>query len=234
MNLIDIATYSRRHFFYFIDKCNDFYRSGHDLLCYRDLIDAHRKCGNLKDLIGEELFLRKLHQTLEKWNMDQRSAQLASFSDFIKSVRFWKDDLIKLYQYKLYEDIDNKITQINEVLEKIFCNLKVMESKRRIVGVSKALHFLLPDLIMPIDGKFTLPAFYGYNKSSNTPTKEFITFSQIFREFREITERLQLNQNDVSGEKWNTSVPKLIDNAIIGLMKSERDEVISLFQPVHK
>jgi len=40
---------------------------------------------------------------------------------------------------------------------------------------------------------------------------------------------LQLNFSDVDGEKWNTSIPKLIDNAIIGIWKSEEEEVRSLF-----
>jgi hypothetical protein len=229
MNLIDIATFSRRHFFFFVNKCNEVYRSGHDLSLYRELIDMHRKRGSLEVILEDEEFLRKLHETLIKWNMNQKGARLASFIDLTKSIKFWRDYLVKLYEYKLFEDIDNDIAKINEMLEKVFCNLIVMESKRRIVGVSKALHFLLPDLIMPIDGKYTLPAFYGYNKFSNTPKKEFITFRQIFREFLEITDRLQLNQSDVDGEKWNTSVPKLIDNAIIGLMKSEIEEIKSLF-----
>ena len=193
------------------------------MLLYRELIESHRKCANLKQLINDDTFLSRLHQTLEKWNMDQRGAQLASLEDLKNSVRFWKDDLTKLYQYKLWEDVDNKLNTLKEFLEKIFCNIKVMESKRRIVGVSKALHFLLPDLIMPIDGKFTLPAFYGYNKISNTPKKEFTDFWDIFKEPIDITEHLGLTSSDVDGELWNTSVPKLIDNAIIALYKSEEN-----------
>jgi hypothetical protein len=229
MNLIDIAAYSRRHFFFFVNKCNQLYRSGHDLRLYREIIDMHRNSENIEDLLENEVFLRKLHETLGKWNMDQRRAQLSFFEDFKRSIKFWKDYLVKLYQYKIYENIDNDMHEIEEMLEKIFCNVKIMQSKRRIVGVSKTLHFLLPDLIMPIDGKFTMSAIYGYNKFSNTPEKEFVTFRQILREFLEITDRLQLSQADVDGKNWNTSVPKLIDNSIIGLMKSEIEEIRSLF-----
>ncbi len=217
--IIDIVTASREKFFSYVDKCNELYRSGHDLLLYKQLIDSHRTCNNLKNLIENDEFLRKLHKTLGKWNMDQRKAQLVSFADFKKSVIMWEDYLVRLYYYKLCEDIDNK-NQIKEDLEKIFCNIKVMESNRRIVGVSKALHFLLPDLVMPIDGKFTLPAFYGYNKISNTPKKEFIDFWKIFNETIDIKERLGLTSSDVDGVQWNTSVPKLIDNAIIGRYKT--------------
>jgi hypothetical protein len=191
MNLIDIATFSRKHFFFFINKCNEFYRSGHDLRLYRKIIDIHRKCDNLEDLLEDRPFLTTLYDTLEKWNMNQRGAQLAPFDDFIRSIKFWKDYIVKLYQYKMYKNMENNIVQIEEILMKIFCNIKVMQSRRRIVGVSKALHFLLPDLVMPIDGKFTIPAIFGYNKYAQTTEKEFIIFRQIFREFFGITDRLK-------------------------------------------
>jgi hypothetical protein len=48
-----------------------------------------------------------------------------------------------------------------------------MESRRRIVGVSKTIHFLLPDLVIPIDGAYTLPYFFGYNKYDTSDESEF-------------------------------------------------------------
>jgi hypothetical protein len=38
----------------------------------------------------------------------------------------------------------------------------------------------------------------------------------IFTKTLQIIRKLELTGNDVDGEKWNTSIPKLIDNAIIG------------------
>jgi hypothetical protein len=91
-----------------------------------------------------------------------------------------------------------------------------MKSRRKIVGVSKALHFLIPDLVMPIDGKFTMTYFYGYNKYYNEPEKEFEIFEDIFNKTEKIVAKLNLNNDDLKEEGWNTSVPKLIDNSIIG------------------
>lgn len=190
----------------------------------------HREYGDLEALIENEAFLRKLYETLEQWDMNKRGARLVLFDRFAESVRFWKTSLVRLYEYKLHKDVDSKFSAINEVLEKVFCNLKVMESKRRIVGVSKALHFLLPDLIMPIDGKYTLEAFYGYNKFSNTAKNEYKTFRDIFESTFEIASRLQLTPLDVDGMQWNTSIPKLIDDAIIGLFSCPRKEVLALFE----
>jgi len=91
-----------------------------------------------------------------------------------------------------------------------------MASKRRIVGVSKILHFLLPDLAMPIDSKFTLDYFYSYNKIDKDPQAEFNTFYEVLLNSHKIIDRLRITMEAVDGNGWNTSIPKLIDNAIIG------------------
>ncbi|MFH1595004.1 MAG: hypothetical protein ABIG94_01355, partial [Pseudomonadota bacterium] len=96
MNLIDLATFSRKHFFFFVKKCNEIYRSGHDLSFYRELIIMHRKHGKLEPLLENNAFVKLLYETLEKWNMNQRGARLVAFDDFMKSIRFWKDYLVNL------------------------------------------------------------------------------------------------------------------------------------------
>jgi len=98
--------------------------------------------------------------------------------------------------------------------------MEIMKYRRRIVGVSKAMHFLLPDLVMPIDSTYTMPYFYGANKYNEKAEKEFQTFFDIFTKTHRIARNLKLTGNDVDGEKWKTSVPKLIGNAIIGFDKT--------------
>jgi hypothetical protein len=90
-----------------------------------------------------------------------------------------------------------------------------MASQSKLVGVSKALHFLLPDLVTPVDNKYTLFFF----KKSSGKNKEFNTFEDVFIKTYRITDSLLLKENDFDGKHWNTSIPKLIDNAIIGFYK---------------
>jgi len=229
MQLIDLSTISKRAFFYFVDKCNETYRSGHDLCLYRKLMSMHRQNANLDSLLGNSEFLDTIYRTLKEWDMNKRGAKLVPFETFKDSIRLYKDILLKLYKYKLYDDIYDEMGSVKKLAEKVFCNLQVMESKRRIVGLSKVLHFLYPDLIMPIDSKYTMTAFYGYNKYSSAPKKEFATFWEIVERTYDIVERLELSPDDVDGKLWNVSVPKLIDNAIIGLWKCEKDEILALF-----
>ena len=94
--------------------------------------------------------------------------------------------------------------------------MEIMKYRRRIVGVSKAMHFLLPDLVMPIDSTYTMPYFYGTNKYNEKAEKEFQNYLDIFTRTHRIRNNLKLTDSDVKGGEWNTSIPKLIDNAIIG------------------
>ena len=234
-NLIAGLVRSRKIFFYFVNECNNNYRSGHELKLYREIIDLHRKSHDLELLLSSEDFYLKLIRTLEAWNMNQRGARLTDIDNLKKSILANKRILIELYKHKLHtiQSLEDELGQkIIRYLDFAFSHLKIMESKRRIVGVSKAMHFLLPDLVMPIDSTYTMPCFYGYNKYSNSVRTEFKTFEDIFTKTHSITNMLNLTPADVDGNKWNTSVPKLIDNAIIGLdhyiVRNGADKFLSL------
>ncbi len=221
--LIDIITKSRNIFFYFVDICNQEYRFAHDLEFYKEIIAMHRNVQDIVKLIKNDDFCRKLYDTLEAWNMNQRGAILNEFEIVKESIRQHEPYLIDLYKNKLdsISSLEDKNGQkIIRDLEFVFCHLEIMKSKRRIVGVSKAMHFLLPDLVMPIDNTYTMPCFYRTNKYNEKAEKEFQTFLDIFTKTHRIVKNLKLTRNDVDGEKWNTSILKLIDNAIIGFDKS--------------
>lgn len=241
INFINILANSRKIFFYFVKECNDNYREGDDLYFYREVIDMHRKTRDLSVLMNNENFYKKIRDTLKKWNMDQRSAILADLDTIKKSIWSYRADLVELYKHNLISlqsEANERFDRIIDLLRHVFCNLKVMETKRRIVGVAKALHFLLPDLVMPIDGKYTMECFYGYNKNAGSPEKEFLIFKDIFEKIYYITKKLSLTQNDVDGKKWNTSVPKLIDNACIGFLnykdESDAETTLSLIEKLLK
>jgi hypothetical protein len=222
MAYIDIVTKSRANFFFFVTECNDNYRSGHDLALYREIISRHRETPDLAKLLETDGFINLIRRTLAAWNMDQRAAELENEAELERSILQHKGPLLKLYKFKLHELDLKSVEAIKNTLELVFGGLSVMESKRRIVGVSKTLHFLLPDLIMPIDSKYTMNAFFGYNKYSRNLENELHDFVHIFIETIKISNKLNLTNSDVTGGQWNTSIPKLIDNAIIGCSNMDR------------
>jgi len=218
MEIIDNLTQSRKIFFNCVDICNKEYRHGDDLRFYRELVDQHRKIVDINKLISSDAFLQKIYATLEKWDMNKRRARLVDLPIMYDSIRSYGEYLSKLYKYRLEMLSDEDIQAVLLQLKGLFCGLKIMATKRRIVGVSKALHFLLPDLVLPIDSTYTMPAFYGKNRYSDNAEKEFKIYSDIFVKSHAIAKRLNLAESDVDGLSWSCSVPKLIDNAIFGYL----------------
>jgi hypothetical protein len=223
MKIIYNLTQSRKVFFQCVEICNTKYRHGDALEFYRELISQHREVADLDKLIASEAFLKKLYSTLEKWDMNKRGAHLLDFPTIRESIRSYREDLNKLYKYRFQMLPDKDIQKVQQQLKVLFCGLKIMATKRRIVGVSKALHFLLPNLVLPIDSSNTMQAFYGYNRYEVGEEKEFKTYNDIFEKSLEIAKRLNLTESDVDGCDWNCSVPKLIDNAIIGFFIKVKD-----------
>jgi len=225
MKIIDNLTQSREVFFRCVDICNKKYRKGDDLKFYRELITQHRNTADLNTLIDLEAFLKKVYATLEKWDMNKRGARLVDLQTVCNSIRFHRENLNVLYKYRLEMLSKDDFQKVLQLLKILFCGLRIMETKRRIVGVSKALHFLLPDLVIPVDSSNTMPAFYGYNRYDTNEDKEFKTYSDILEKSYKITKRLNLSESDVDGRLWSCSVPKLIDNAIFGFFIKVKDSM---------
>jgi hypothetical protein len=217
MELIDILFCDKVLFFEMVKKCNETYRSGHDLSSYLKIIGAHRSVGNISQLIEDDDFVRTIYETLKLWNMNQQGAVLEAYQTIKESILNCQEYLNELYGVQLNVISSKELANLKDTMFLLFRDLKIMKSKRRIVGVSKTMHFLLPDLIMPVDGKYTMNGLFGYNKLSKTATAEFDDMFYILKRFHDIACKFELSLNDCSQTGWNTSVPKLIDNAIIGI-----------------
>lgn len=234
MKTINNLTQSRKIFFQCVDICNRKYRLCDELQFYNELIAQHRDIADLNALIASESFLPKVYVTLEKWGMNERGARMVDLPTMCESIHFYGEYLSKLYKYRLEALSENDVQTVLFQLKGLFCSLKIMATKRRIVGVSKTLHFLLPDLVMPVDSEFTLKAFYGYNRYDDGAEKEFKTYSNIFTKSYSIAKRLNLATSDVDGWRWSCSVPKLIDSAIIGFSIKKKNLMKEIIEKLAK
>ena len=82
-----------------------------------------------------------------------------------------------------------------------------MKTEGRLVSNSKIMHFILPDLIMPMDRQNTLIFFFGHTMDSKTK------FLKVIDATWSISKQVDLNK--FLDDEWNRSIPKVIDNAII-------------------
>ena len=228
-NRIDILTKSRIDFF---DK---YYREFYEKKVFpNSSYYFHSRVINMiskyefDKLFDNIHFFEYIYATLATWGMDRltKSASLYDFSTFKSSSISYKDVFRNLLKFKL-RNIDTKqLEEIKIDLSELFDNMKVMKTPSKLVGVSKALHHFLPELVLPVDRRYTLRFFYSNDLNRNPSIKkndEKHTFLEIIEKSHFICKKLNLTEKDLK-KKWDTSIPKLIDNAIIGfvLLKTKK------------
>jgi len=208
---------SKAKFMKYVDLYNSKYRvNTEDKRLYIKLIDQFRQTRKYKNLFKDDSYIDLAYRTLEAWNMNQRGTRLASIQSFTNSIIKNTDQLSNLSKYRLENLKQKEFTHVFSELWSLFNNIEVMATKARIVGLSKTLHFLLPDLVMPIDRRNILLWLYQTDRYSKEPKREFSDFKEILLAYARLSKHLQLSINDVDNVGWNKSIPKLIDNAIIG------------------
>jgi len=109
-------------------------------------------------------------------------------------------------------------SQVAAVAWGIITNIKVSASRTQIVAGSKLLHHLLPDLIPPIDGKYTCRFF---TNRAMLPTSDRVAFLDWYPQLAAIGTRCQQPIHDAvkNGGFMATGEAKIIDNAIVGYMQ---------------
>lgn len=216
---------TREEFLKCAEFVNKYYRQGDKgFLYYKKIIDFHKKYGDINKLLGNDDFFETLYKTLKAWNMNQRGARLKTLTDIKHSILNLKRDICELYDYELSTLRESQLEKILNKLKKIFFNLQPMQSKTQIVGTSKLMHFLLPNLVMPIDRTYTLKFLSPNSNSWKDINAEFDEFEKVFITFYKLAKRFNLTAHDTNDQTWNTSVPKIIDNAIIGVQKFKNKE----------
>ena len=93
--------------------------------------------------------------------MNSRGAQLVDINDFKTNLNNYAIDIESLKKYSI-EDLSEKNDKAEKIfnqLKNLFENLKLTNTKTKLVTFSKTMHFLLPNLIVPIDRKYTLKFF---------------------------------------------------------------------------
>lgn len=209
------------NFVRYVDLCNNDYRPyDASAYLYLLLLDKYIKGKGLEKAFNEADFFELLYATLYSWDMNTRGAKLKGFKDFKSALLVNKEDILKLQNCKIDEITENQINKgIFPILERLFKNLKTAKNETQIVSLSKTLHFMLPYLIMPIDRRYTMSYLYGHNNYSNNWESEFKTFKEVFYFFYEVAKRSNLDNKNLPHGRLNTSVPKVVDNAIIGYKK---------------
>lgn len=188
---------------------------------YQKVIEELRATHNYASLFENIKFIEYIYATLASWRMHRmdKYTRMADFTDFQKSLLKNREVFIQLSKENLRTA---DFPKLKSVILNLFNSLKVVsrDNAPKFVSNSKVMHFLLPDLFPPMDKGQIYHFFYGRIKENGKKSQPYIknendTFWEILLQFQAIADKLDLTETDLKN-KWDTSIPKIIDNAIIG------------------
>lgn len=186
---------------------NKRYRQGPELYFYKKIININLFSKFLEDFLDNNYHMELLYATLVSWDMNSRGAKMLYFDEFRDSIISQKNLLKLLWKRQITAITD--IEQILKILGEIYDNLHLMRTRGKLVSNSKVLHYIFPELLMPIDRQNTL--MYFYNSTSESKEKYIAIIRGSFELIRNIGENIEYYLDN----KWNRTIPKTIDNAII-------------------
>jgi hypothetical protein len=194
-----------------ISEINQRYRTGPDLYFYRKVIELKNKSGGIESFLQKDYHIEILYAALVSWGVDSRGAKMKYFDEFKANILSCSC-LERFKQLENFEKDSNiDLIKFIPILNSTYKELDLMKTDAKLVSNSKLLHFLFPKLCIPMDTENTLHYFYGNTSGSLKRYIEIIKFSFKI---------MNMNENWATylDDVWNTTIPKMIDNAIILLV----------------
>ena len=183
-------------------------------------IELRRGYSLPSEAVGDSEFICSLEKTLEAWGWGKRGAERVGTTEFESQITRVAEDLDFLSEVRIESLHGHEVDRIIHKLWTCIANLDITTAKARLVFGTKAIHHLLPDLVPPMDRQNTGCFFKKYWSSESTEERAFCDIYPAFaRLARCLTPRLKPYICPVS---FNTSIPKILDNAVIGFMSVGR------------
>lgn len=156
---------------------------------------------------------------LVSWGMHRMGggAQMNDYETFCNSISACSHTFQLLKGKKLSDISESDF----DILLHIFDNLNPMRSSKKIVGVSKVMAHYLPDIIAPIDNEYTFKFICGKPSAPINWTEKDIFKNIHLKLFKPIVSDrkfIGLTTKWLGNKEfpWDTSLPKIVDNLIIG------------------
>lgn len=167
-----------------------------------------------------------VYAALVAWGMNALAAEMVDFKDFSESMWELKDTVIAASTARLGSLREDDF----QLLKKIFLGVNVMVGPPKLVGHAKLLAHFLPKAVPPIDRRHTLRFLFGtknvlkglslhgqWNLFHEIIGSFFVPLSQHPGLLKKANKWI-FQQEHGAGRNfpWDTSLPKLLDNLIIG------------------
>jgi hypothetical protein len=169
--------------------------------------------------------LEYVYATLASWGMHRMGrggSKMRSFEILSQSVQSLKGGIAEAQTFDFREMSESKWA----LLKEIFCGVKVMASGTTLVGNSKVMHHMLPNIIAPIDREYTLWFLRGNTTIRNDLETEWLLMKEIISQFfipvacdTKFYSKAEQWMKRNEDYPWDTSILKVVDNLVIGSKK---------------
>lgn len=186
----------------------------------------HRRSLELHDSTDFERYLECIYATLTSWGMHRmgmRGSKMVPYDVFRESVEPLRDTIGEAAHLDWVDMTYDKWL----LIERLFKGINIMASKTTIVGNSKVMAHMIPNMVPPIDRQYTLKYLRGSTYLRNNLDWEWGLMKEIISEFfipiaadASFRRKADVWIADQSTYPWDTSVLKVIDNLVIAAGKS--------------
>lgn len=179
-------------------------------------IKKRRELCTVRRTVFNDQFVENLRETLVAWGVN-RGGRLVGPVELQNILR--DHEMITMFEALERFHIDDQSLDETEIANRLWHMVQVLNvstAQNKVVSGTKTLHHLLPDLVPPIDRKYTSVFFQWHSQFQNRPER---VFKDIYRGFVEITRRSNPAQYVNGG--WRTSKTKVVDNAIVAFCSQD-------------
>jgi hypothetical protein len=169
-----------------------------------------------------ETHLEFIYATLASWGMHRMgptTTKMVNFDIFQNAIVNRKPQLQQLKDIRL-ADMSSNSEELFKEIEDLCFSLKVSTSNSRIVGNSKTLAHILPDLVPPIDRQYTIRFFANSLSNFQDGNEERLFFNHILKRNYQLISIIKQDHAIKIDTIFNTSYPKVIDNLIMAYIKN--------------
>ena len=161
-------------------------------------------------------FAESLYATLTAWGMHRMGPGVAKLVDFDEMHESMVRQAPLIKEVQALTIWDTSPTEVEDVASRLWLiidGLKVGVGQTKLVAGSKALHHMLPNVVPPIDRRYTLRFFYHHTNLYGGDEK---AFREMYPRFATIARSRRRAIEAVLGTGMNSSATKVLDNAIVG------------------
>jgi hypothetical protein len=193
--------------------------TGPSLHFYERSVRMVRDTHSFSDLVEQDLFYDLVYATLTSWGMHRMgrrvTAKLTEFPTFRATVREFLRGNEDLRGVSICDLEDAEVSAITKRLAIAVETPRITASGAPLVANTKTLHFLLPDLVPPMDRRYTCRSFYGSTQPQGGAAE---VFSAIFPHLQALARRHKDAVRNAIGSYLALGEAKVLDNAIVGFV----------------